>query len=555
MQNSDSQPDSNSPLPDNHSGEVQPASGSQSSPGIMQQLKASRPLRILLALICSHLIAPYAAMRTIIRYSLDGQLEWRLAFLAIGAVVVGAVCVFGMFRSAEFSHRARLVGIGLVAWGLLAVAMMKVAVQSSLPFGWLVSLWSAGTLWIPWLVWTAAFFRLPGSVVTGLIVAGLAAGVADRIQVTGLTGDARVEIAVRKQRIPEVEVLAQAPADLVVGDILWPGYLGPERDGSATKLSINEDWDNHQPRELWRQNCGGGWSSFAVTSGMVFSQEQLQSEDCVTARSLETGQLLWVHSEQRPGFKSGMGGDGPRATPTLHSVSDDSQQTVLLAAGPTGMLTCLKAVSGEELWSVDMAQQFPGENLPHGNCASPLVINDLVIACPSAEHGPAMAAFHLQDGSLAWKVDSDWRSSYASPAAFHLSSDSQQPVQIVLHGGPGAFGVAADCGRLQWQFPWTNEWDNNATQPVQPTSTTHELVVATGYRGGVVRLKIPESSDANGTGSAVNQAAPVWENRRTLKTKFCNFTQFGGVLVGLDNGILVGVDLQTGTQLWKEGRY
>ncbi len=40
-----------------------------------------------------------------------------------------------------------------------------------------------------------------------------------------------------------------------------------------------------------------------------------------------------------------------------------------------------------------------------------------------------------------------------------------------------------------------------------------------------------------------------------MKTKFCGMAQFGKVLVGLDNGILCGVDMTDGQRLWKNGRY
>ncbi|MEZ6126675.1 MAG: PQQ-binding-like beta-propeller repeat protein [Planctomycetaceae bacterium] len=510
--------------------------------GLLHQLRSSRPIRILTALICSHLLAPYAAARACIRYSLDQRPDWPYIIAATLVISVGAVCAMRLFVKDSTARKTRLIGLGLFLWVCVAFVMLKVAVRSSAPIWWLVSWWSVGTLWVAGLVWTLAFFRSMGSVVTALITAAMATAMWNTIQITGLTGDAKVEIALRKPEIPMIEIPDGISRRTETGEVLWSGYLGSDRQGDVRGIVLNEDWKLHPPQEIWRQSCGSGWSSFAVTSTMLFSQEQLQGQDCVTARSLQFGELLWAASEERPGFESGMGGNGPRATPGLVQVDDE---LLVVAVGPTGMLSCLEAATGQLRWKADMAELFPGENLPHGNSASPLVFGDLVVACPSAQNGPAMVAFRLADGTVAWKADSDWRSSYASPTLVTGSTDDHGR-QIVLHGSQGVLSVQADSGQLLWQFPWTNEWDNNATQPLMAGS---DLVIATGYRGGVARLSI--------SGASVTDGKPrvLWENRRTLKTKFCNVTSFDETLVGLDNGILVGVNAQTGDQLWKDGRY
>ena len=113
---------------------------------------------------------------------------------------------------------------------------------------------------------------------------------------------------------------------------------------------------------LWTKNCGLGWSSFAVTESSLFGQEQLSTGDCVTARDLNTGELLWTTAEDTDGFTSGLGGDGPRATPTLHLIEgDESSRLVLFAVGPTGLLRCLDASTGEVVWKQYLMEEFPGE--------------------------------------------------------------------------------------------------------------------------------------------------------------------------------------------------
>src|SRR5207245_9523067 len=53
----------------------------------------------------------------------------------------------------------------------------------------------------------------------------------------------------------------------------WPGFRGPARDSRRPGLLIATDWNEHPPRQLWRQRVGPGWSSFAVVGTRLYTQE------------------------------------------------------------------------------------------------------------------------------------------------------------------------------------------------------------------------------------------------------------------------------------------
>ena len=46
----------------------------------------------------------------------------------------------------------------------------------------------------------------------------------------------------------------------------YPEYRGRNRDAIVIGLPLARDWKAHLPRLLWRQPCGGGYSSSGPTA-------------------------------------------------------------------------------------------------------------------------------------------------------------------------------------------------------------------------------------------------------------------------------------------------
>ena len=62
-------------------------------------------IRCLLAVICSHVAAPYAAARLTIRYQLQGDFELRYAMVAGIAVTIGAALSFRQLVNQPSNHK------------------------------------------------------------------------------------------------------------------------------------------------------------------------------------------------------------------------------------------------------------------------------------------------------------------------------------------------------------------------------------------------------------------------------------------------------------------
>jgi outer membrane protein assembly factor BamB len=330
-----------------------------------------------------------------------------------------------------------------------------------------------------------------------------------------------------KAASPEPAVGAIPP---LTGD--FPQFLGPDRSGVLSGIPLLRDWDRSPPKTLWRQPIGLGWSAFAVSGQHAITQEQRRDDELIVCYELQTGHALWAHTNHVR-FSETLGGDGPRATPTI-------LQGRVYALGASGILDCLEEKTGQLIWSRDTLLENHLSNLTWGKSCSPLLTHDLVMVTGGEQHEKTLLAYEAATGKPAWQAGRD-RASYCSPALASLSGQEQ----ILMVNGHSVTGHDPHNGAILWEYPWPDEFAK-ATQPL--VIDTNRVLIAAGYGVGSVMLRVDRS--ATGEWSAV----PVWKNRN-LKPKFTNLVRRGNRVYGLDDGVLACVNLEQGNREWKEGRY
>jgi len=312
-----------------------------------------------------------------------------------------------------------------------------------------------------------------------------------------------------------------------------PQFFGQDRTGKMQDLSLSRDWKKSTPQELWRQPIGQGWSAYAVVGARAYTMEQRGEEECVTCYHLLTGKLLWVHAEKTR-FSQWQGGDGPRTTPTV-------SQGRVYTLGATGFLCCLDAKTGLLIWKRSILTENKLSNLEWGLAASPLLVGDLVIVTGGGTRGPALYAFHTQDGSDAWKAGSD-QASYASPMLTQLNGK-----RVILSNNALALSAHdPSSGVVLFTHVWGDEKWPKASQPVVIGSD--QIFLSAGYGMGCVMLKITTDDKGQFT------ASELWKNLK-MKTQFNSAALLEEHLYGLDDGRLACLEVQTGERVWKDGRF
>lgn len=311
----------------------------------------------------------------------------------------------------------------------------------------------------------------------------------------------------------------------------WTNFRGPKRDGRYEQANVSTNWPAKGLPQLWKQPVGVGHASFVVADGKAYTIEQRRSQEVVAAYDINTGRELWTQKWNAEFTDST--GDGPRATPTW-------DQGRIYALGATGELRCLDANSGAVIWGKNILNDNQAKNLPWAQSASPLIVDDKVIVLPGGANGKSVVAYNKMTGAPVWRVLDDPQA-YVSPMLVDLAGRRQ----IVVVSSFRAVGLAPENGALLWSYPWNTDMGINVSQPI--AVDRNRFFISSGYGKGAALVEV------KGTGNTFS-ASTIWENKN-MKNKFNSSVLHNGHIYGLDEGILVCLDVNTGERKWKEGRY
>lgn len=435
----------------------------------------------------------------------------------------------------------------LFSFPLISAAIIASVIAWMFATGHIARSFGAILLVLAWLLMTGCWWalRVPGrklARLAALVVVTFIIGVAFKMLVRydgSADGTALPRLAWRWQKTRELTSIA--PAKKLAGDLAsvpegvadFTRFMGPRGDGVIENIGFSTDWKTHAPREVWRVPVGLGWSGFAVAGRRAITQEQLGDKECVTCRDVADGSLIWSH-EDKARFSEQMGGDGPRATPTI-----DPEAKVVFTMGGTGILNCLDLETGAVKWSRHLLAESGALNPTWGKSCSPLLHGPHVIVTGGTTQ-PTVIALKRDTGADAWQSGGD-SASYSSPVVLKLAGKEQ----IVSANDTTVTGHDPATGAELWSFSWPGKMPKSA-QPI-PAGENRIIVTSSyGMKSHLLEIK------ADGSGKM--SASVVWTSS-SPRTKFSSVSVVDGFAYGLDEGTIACVDMKNGDRRWRDGRY
>lgn len=304
----------------------------------------------------------------------------------------------------------------------------------------------------------------------------------------------------------------------------WPQWMGPNRDGLTTETGLLQAWPEGGPERVWlSKNCGLGYSGPAIVAGKLYLMGSRDGVEQLLCLDAATGDELWA-VDLGEEYDNGWG-NGPRGTPTI-----DCDRLYVLAA--KGALVCL-TLDGQERWRVAM-QDFGGKIPKWGYSESPLIDGDQVIVTPGMDQG-AILALDKHEGTLLWQTkELTPEAHYSSVVRAEINGQAQY-VQLLVDQ---LVGVDPASGDLLWTVPWPGRVAVIPTPIVQG----NQIYVTTGYGVGCMLVEVDPD----------NNATVVYDNK-LMKNHHGGVVLLEGKLYGHSDGVgWLCQDFASGERVWRE---
>jgi outer membrane protein assembly factor BamB len=302
----------------------------------------------------------------------------------------------------------------------------------------------------------------------------------------------------------------------------WPQWRGPDRTAISNETGLLREWPKDGPTREWTvKNLGGGYGSPSVADGKIYGVGKIDGKEYVWCLNEKDGSEVWKKEFASP--KSVGYDEGPRCTPTYHK--DAKLGAVVYAVGVSGDLVCVKADTGEKVWSKNYGKDFGGRMMSGwGYCESPLVDGDKLICTPGSDSA-AVVALKAATGEVVWKaaVPKCGGSGYSSVVKATVGG---VPMYITLLGtSAGVVAVHADTGKLLWQYNRVA----NRTANIPTVIAKDDLVwCSTGYGdGGSALLKLTADGSDKVTAKEVKYYDSSFQNHHGGMILVGDYVYFG----------------------------
>jgi len=274
----------------------------------------------------------------------------------------------------------------------------------------------------------------------------------------------------------------------------------------------------------WRVEVGEGYASPLVIGNVVYVFSRSGGREQLSALDAGTGARLWQSGYELRHTASGptaAHGSGPKATPVFHDGK-------IITLGISGVVAAFETARGALLWRTDEPTEAPFFTA----ASSPVAEGRLVIMHPG-NYGP-LTAFDASSGQVAWVAGGD---GFFMPPTVVTLHGVRQVVSVTQ---AAVVGLAAEDGRILWEFPWTG----GRSGGIMPIPYRDQLIVSA-LTAGVIAIS-PRYRDGKWS------VEKAWETT-AAEMYISHPVLVGDTLFGFSqraSGQLFALDARDGRILW-----
>jgi len=287
----------------------------------------------------------------------------------------------------------------------------------------------------------------------------------------------------------------------------WPQWRGPKRDGISTDTGLLTTWPAGGPKLLWEaKGAGKGFASLAIVGGKIYTMGDSLStandkDEYASCFDAATGKQLWtakLGAADKPG-----GYDGSHATPNV-----DGDFVYYMT--PRGVVVCLKAADGTEVWRKDLQKDFQGKKGDGWGYSESVLIDGDNLICTPGMPTHTLVALNKKTGEKVWSA-----SAAGDTGAGHSSvviSEIGNTRVYVQTTSAFVLGVRAKDGKVLWTYPTNDPKRVTAVIPT-PIIKGEYVLAAAGYGKGAALLKQVAGPDGNVQVEQVYGFTPAMANK------------------------------------------
>lgn len=305
-------------------------------------------------------------------------------------------------------------------------------------------------------------------------------------------------------------------------------WRGPNRDGKYNETGLLGQWPENGPLLLWSTEIlGDGYAAPIVTADRLFINGMENGTSHLFCFDLK-GKLLWKSPNGKEFTGDGYSANFPGTRPSPTVVGDK----VYTSSG-LGRMACFDAVTGKELWAVDMLTDLHGHLNDFGYAESFVTDEKLLYCFPGGKINNIVALDRLT-GKTVWtsKAPGD-TTHFCSPILVNLPSRKMY-VSVSRHW---IFAVDCKNGELLWKYPIAFKYDgDHANTPVYEAPY---LYWVTGDENSCGAVKLEIAAD----GKSVKE---IWTNPSVRNSMGGLIVLDGKLYTTTENKNLNVLDLVTG---------